>query len=427
VPVFRAVAHGTPNPRGLWQTAEQVYPSKNEPVAHLATLGSEEEGQVESRTSRGNTAFAGKNMLCPNCKQELNKVERQGERFEACPGCRGLWFARGELGAFVDLFIKQAGSRLHSGESPSANNRREHPRRAKRLPCPKCDVPMRTFNYAYDSNIFLSRCLRCRGVWTGPDQVVRLAIYLKTQPKRGSRADSFVARRGPPPTGDQPRPDQRRRPVLRFLPAILPEGRETVLIFPWATACLVAVNAAVLAALPSDPTRIIDSLGVSPARLLSGANLHSIGTAMFIHLNWYHLISNVLFIWLLGAVVETDLGRPKLVLLYLLCSFAGVAVHVATHANATTAMVGADAAAAGMLGAYYVLHPQLQVKTTFASYVVEAPAGVFLAAWIILRVISGLLERPAMVGDVSWFAHLGGFAAGATLAALHLRPRRRRT
>jgi len=45
--------------------------------------------------------------------------------------------------------------------------------------CPQCSVGMRQFNYAYDSNIFLDKCLKCGGIWADAGEMIQVARYLK--------------------------------------------------------------------------------------------------------------------------------------------------------------------------------------------------------------------------------------------------------
>jgi membrane associated rhomboid family serine protease len=84
-------------------------------------------------------------------------------------------------------------------------------------------------------------------------------------------------------------------------------------------------------------------------------------------------------------------------------------------------MIGASGAISGVLGAYFVLHPSVRIKTLlflgiyFRTF--QIPANILLGIWIALQVIAGLMAEPGEPG-VAWFAHIGGFAAG--LALVHV-------
>jgi membrane associated rhomboid family serine protease len=46
---------------------------------------------------------------------------------------------------------------------------------------------------------------------------------------------------------------------------------------------------------------------------------------------------------------------------------------------------------------------------------VRVPAAVFLLAWIVIQVLSGLGAGGETSGGVAWWAHVGGFVAGMAL------------
>ena len=68
---------------------------------------------------------------------------------------------------------------------------------------------------------------------------------------------------------------------------------------------------------------------------------------------------------------------------------------------------------AGILGAYIVLHPKVKVlvlaMTWFPLYL---PAYFVLALWLATQVASVLF---GIGGQIAWWAHIGGFIAGAVL------------
>jgi Zn-finger nucleic acid-binding protein len=48
---------------------------------------------------------------------------------------------------------------------------------------PECQVVMKEFNFAYDSNIFLDKCPRCGGIWTDAGEILKVAEHLKMDPR----------------------------------------------------------------------------------------------------------------------------------------------------------------------------------------------------------------------------------------------------
>ena len=90
-------------------------------------------------------------------------------------------------------------------------------------------------------------------------------------------------------------------------------------------------------------------------------------------------------------------------------------------------MVGASGAIGGVMGAYVLLYPRVQVHmllvlgfyvTTFA-----VPAVFMLGYWFVMQVLSGLLSVGAEGGGVAFWAHVGGFLAGVILVLVFRNPR----
>ena len=141
-------------------------------------------------------------------------------------------------------------------------------------------------------------------------------------------------------------------------------------------------------------------------------------TSMFMHGGWMHIIGNMWFLFIFGNNVEDAMGSLRFLVFYLLCGFAAAALQVAFDPASSIPMVGASGAIGGVMGAYIVLYPRVNVHmlvflgffvTTFAM-----PAFYMLGYWFVLQLISGLLS-PAEGGGVAFWAHVGGFVAGAVL------------
>lgn len=174
--------------------------------------------------------------------------------------------------------------------------------------------------------------------------------------------------------------------------------------------------------------------GLIPAELWSGTDLAptvpfpiwlTILTSMFLHGGWLHLLGNMLYLWIFGDNVEAALGRWRFLLFYVLAGAAGAAIQAGLSAHSTVPMVGASGAIAGVLGAYLVLFPWARVLTVvpllFFLHFMEIPALVLLGFWFLMQLFSGLVDLGG-AGGVAWFAHIGGFVAGALLVLLFKRP-----
>lgn len=151
-------------------------------------------------------------------------------------------------------------------------------------------------------------------------------------------------------------------------------------------------------------------------------------SSMFLHGGWLHLLSNLWFLWIFGNMVEDRMGPVRYLLLYLLSGLGAALMQFAIGPFSDIPMLGASGAIAGLLGAYFMLFPTAIIFTLVPLWfapILPIPAFIFLLIWFVLQVVQGIstLMIAPMTGGVAWWAHFGGFVAGAWL----LRKLRRRS
>jgi membrane associated rhomboid family serine protease len=219
---------------------------------------------------------------------------------------------------------------------------------------------------------------------------------------------------------------------------------------PIVTWILIAINALVflyeLLMTAPDLERFIMNWGVIPSRItaalgnLGGPNsleaLATLITSQFIHAGWLHIIGNMLFLYVFGDDIEDTLGSALYVLFYLACGIVAGLVQtfvLAQMAGANQPGIGASGAIAGVLGAYLVLFPGRQVKVLMPSQAGGMGTGqvsalVMLGLWFVQQFLSGItaLTPGTATSNVGFWAHIGGFVAGA-LFILPFRGRARRS
>jgi membrane associated rhomboid family serine protease len=167
--------------------------------------------------------------------------------------------------------------------------------------------------------------------------------------------------------------------------------------------------------------------GLVPGEFLSGVDLPpmislpiwiTLFTSMFLHGGLVHLLGNMLYLWIFGDNVEDAMGHGKFLAFYLLCGMAAAFAQMAVSPHSAVPQIGASGAIAGVLAAYFMLFPYARVLTLIPIFffirLVSIPAVVLLGFWFILQVISGASSLGSTSG-VAWFAHIGGFIAGALL------------
>ena len=149
-------------------------------------------------------------------------------------------------------------------------------------------------------------------------------------------------------------------------------------------------------------------------------------TSMFLHGGWMHVLGNMWFMWIFGNNVEDAMGRLRFVVFYLVTGVTAALTQVALTPDSVVPMVGASGAISGVMGGYIVLYPRVRVYMIvplgfiFTSF--AWPAWMMLGYWFALQLVSGLTAIGREGGGVAFWAHFGGFVAGAILVKLFARP-----
>ncbi len=180
--------------------------------------------------------------------------------------------------------------------------------------------------------------------------------------------------------------------------------------------------------------QILFGFGMIPAVLFGLAHLApylravppwaTVLTSMFLHGGWFHLIGNMLFLWIFGNNVEDTLGHTRFLFLYLASGIAAALVQAASSPASHVPMIGASGAIAGVLGAYLLLFPRANVHVfiwiVIFFRIINVPASILLGLWFAMQLVSGLERGPGTPGVAFW-AHIGGFVIGMILVTI-LRP-----
>lgn len=154
-------------------------------------------------------------------------------------------------------------------------------------------------------------------------------------------------------------------------------------------------------------------------------------TSMFLHGGWLHIIGNMWFLWVFGSHIEDALGSGRFLIFYLLSGIASAVVQCSVNLGSPVPTIGASGAIAGVMGAFLILYPRVRVVTLIFVFIfittLELPAAFMLIYWFALQLLSGLTSMAsiAQAQGIAWFAHVGGFVAGAFLAKVFGQTRRR--
>jgi membrane associated rhomboid family serine protease len=154
-------------------------------------------------------------------------------------------------------------------------------------------------------------------------------------------------------------------------------------------------------------------------------------TANFLHGGWLHIIGNMWFLWLAGAILEDTWGRIIYPIFYFLAGAAALQFHAWSNPGSLVPTLGASGAVAALMGAFLVRYPTTKIEVALVLGLrslsnlamgrgirFKAAAYWLLPLWLLMEVFSGAIS--GQTSGVAHWAHVGGFVFGG-LAALAMR------
>jgi rhomboid family protein len=143
-------------------------------------------------------------------------------------------------------------------------------------------------------------------------------------------------------------------------------------------------------------------------------------TYQFLHANIWHLLGNMIFLWVFGDDVEEAMGSLRFIGFYLACGVLAALAFTAATPHSQLPLLGASGAIAGVLAAYLMFRPCQKVSVfvpyillwIFVRPVVRLDAFWVLGGWVLVQLWSVSVQTQ---DGVAYMAHVGGVAAGAAL------------
>ncbi|WP_223478171.1 rhomboid family intramembrane serine protease [Oricola indica] len=164
---------------------------------------------------------------------------------------------------------------------------------------------------------------------------------------------------------------------------------------------------------------VVNDVAELPSNIVYIPEELSLVSYAFLHADFMHLASNMLFLWVFGDNVEDAMGHLRFLVFYLACAVIGALAHGYLQPESTSPLIGASGAISGVIGAYLVLHPKVRIWVlAFGRIPLRLPAAIPLGVWIAYQA-AAIVIYPTE--GVSWTAHLGGVVAGMVLVFLFKR------
>jgi membrane associated rhomboid family serine protease len=159
---------------------------------------------------------------------------------------------------------------------------------------------------------------------------------------------------------------------------------------------------------------MITWLGLTPGVVVQKFALWQFVTYMFLHGGLFHILVNMLILWMLGGELERYWGTREFALFYFICGIGAGFVQLLVSVFATQKLdvpiIGASGAIYGLLMAFGMLFPN-RIITLLLMFILPINMKVkYLVMIFGLMALFGALSSPG--DNVAHFAHLGGMLVG---------------
>ncbi|MGH6888246.1 MAG: rhomboid family intramembrane serine protease [Rhizomicrobium sp.] len=159
----------------------------------------------------------------------------------------------------------------------------------------------------------------------------------------------------------------------------------------------------------------------TPPGLVTVPPVATIFTSMFLHGGLLHIAGNMLYLWIFGNNVEDAMGHLRFAVFYLACGAAAALALAFVDPASRLPMIGASGAISGVLAGYVLLFPRARITVIVPLGIIFFPVALsafwVVGFWFVMELVSAAFSNPHEPG-IAWWAHVGGFAAGAMLTPI---------
>jgi membrane associated rhomboid family serine protease len=146
--------------------------------------------------------------------------------------------------------------------------------------------------------------------------------------------------------------------------------------------------------------------GLVPYDVTHHLFLWQLGSYLFLHGGFFHILFNMLALWMFGSELESLWGTRRFVRFYFITGVGAAICSTLVAPNSTIPIIGASGAVYGILAAYGILFPD---RILLLYFVIPIKAKYFV---LILGALAFWSSLSATGGGVAHIAHLGGMLFG---------------
>ena len=167
---------------------------------------------------------------------------------------------------------------------------------------------------------------------------------------------------------------------------------------------------------------IVMFIGLIPSSVLNllildGWNPIGLIAYPYLHSGLFHLIGNMLYLWVFGNAICSKLGGVRYFGLYMFFAFSAACIHNILDGSSA---VGASAAVYGVIGFYFALFPTNNIRCVWTVLIrsgsFNIPAYIIIGLWV----VGDLFGFFGGVLNIAHLAHLAGFVTGVVSGLLML-------
>ncbi len=158
--------------------------------------------------------------------------------------------------------------------------------------------------------------------------------------------------------------------------------------------------------------------GAVDALILDGFSFPGIVGHVLLHGDLFHLIGNMIFLWVFGNAICTNTNNWIYMVTFLACTLLSAITHVLVDGSLA---IGASGAINGIVGVTLAMYPINRVYLFWLFLIrggsFSCSAWLIIVAWFLFD-IWGVISGGGMI---AYWAHIGGFLGGLAfgLTALH--------
>lgn len=139
---------------------------------------------------------------------------------------------------------------------------------------------------------------------------------------------------------------------------------------------------------------------------------------MLLHGGLWHLLGNMIFLWVFGNAICTNVGNAVYAIFFVLVGVTAAAVHLVADGSPA---IGASGAINGVVGMVLAMYPLNRVYVawvfTIRGGTFDLPAWVLILTWLAFDAWGAFSGRPG----VAYWAHIGGLLGGVGFGLILLK------